>query len=253
LHGGVDVESRVTTRPLRTVARTYCGTTGFQASAMARELTDAAATGGELFRFVVSGNIDRYCIRWGRARFMKRCFDRPVLPSASMLLTDAKRRLFQGPKIVIAGMTRRIEAAWDPGGMALGVQVYCAAELREDRRYLLGLLNSKLFSFLFRGRFRAKQLAGGFLSVNKSQLDQLPVRIVERGGWADQRIRQRLVRHVERLEQLTAQAAGTTPRATEVSTRIRALDQEIDRCVYQLYRLTAAEIARVEAEFPLPP
>ena len=75
--------------------------------------------------------------------------------------------------------------------------------LREDRRYLLGLLNSKLLSFLFRGRFRAKQLSGGFLAINKSQLDQLPIRIVQAEDLAEMQIRQLLVRCVERLERLT--------------------------------------------------
>jgi hypothetical protein len=251
LHGTLDVETRVTTRPLRMVARTHSGTTGFQAVAMAGELTGAATTrGGEHFRFVVSGNIDRYSIRWGRARFMKRTLVQPVLPSESRLLTDAKRRLFREPKIIVAGMTRRIEAAWDPGGLALGVQVFAAADLREDHRYLLGLLNSKLISFLFRARFRAKQLSGGFLAINKSQLDQLPVRIVEQEDRADLQIRQLLVRCVERLERLTNELADTASPDMDLQTRISALDQQIDECVYRLYRLTVDEIAQVEADFP---
>ena len=135
LHGTLDVESRVTTRPLGTLARLHSGTTGFQAAALARELTGeppgVVSTGrGEYFRFVVSGNIDRYRICWGRARFMKRTLIHPVLARESPVLSDGKRRLFCGPKIVIAGMTQRIEAAWDPGGLALGVQVFAAAELR---------------------------------------------------------------------------------------------------------------------------
>jgi hypothetical protein len=202
--------------------------------------------------FIVSGNLDRYHIRWGQARFMKRHFVRPVLPANSEQLTDAKRRLFQGPKIVIAGMTRRLEAAWDPGGLALGVQVYAAANLREDRRYLLGLLNSKLFSFLFRTRFRAKQLSGGFLAINKMQLHQLPIRIVEADDQTAAQLRQQLVQCVESLERWLEQEDDSAESGKDHSPQIQVLDREIDLCVYRLYRLTRAEIAQVEAAFPPP-
>ena len=244
LHGTLDVESRVTTRPLRTLARLHSGTTGFQAAALASELT-GEPTGAvstrrdEYFRFVVSGNIDRYRICWGRARFMKRTLIQAVLARESPVLTDGKRRLFCGPKIVIAGMTRRIEAAWDPGGLALGVQVFAAADLQEDRRYLLGLLNSKLLSFLFRGRFRAKELSGGFLAINKSQLDQLPIRIVPADDRAAVKIRQQVVRCVQRLERLTNEAADTAapavrcrgqhPRPGASNRRLRLSAVPIDR------------------------
>jgi SAM-dependent methyltransferase len=256
LHGTLDVESRVATRPLGTLARLHSGTTGFQAAAVADALGSeppgAPATDSrEYFRFIVSGNIDRYLVRWGQARFMRRRFERPVLPSCSNKLTDAKRQLYQGSKIVIAGMTRRIEAAWDPGGLALGVQVFAAAKLQEDRRYLLGLLNSRLFSFLFRIRFRAKQLAGGFLSINKAQLDQLPIRVVQSDDDQAMRLRQQIMQCVESLERLTAGvAAQAVAHPAPWPRSICELDQQIDAGVYQLYRLTADEIARIEANVP---
>jgi hypothetical protein len=255
LHGTLDVESRVTTRPLGTLARLHSGTTGFQAAALARELTgvppgvspgDVSNGRGEYFCFVVSGNIDRYRIRWGRARFMKRTLIQPVLARQSPVLSDGKRRLFCGPKIVIAGMTQRIEAAWDPGGLALGVQVFAAVELQEDRRYLLGLLNSKLLSFLFRGRFRAKQLAGGFLAMNKSQLDQLPIRIVPAEDRESAQVRQQLVRCVQQLERLRNKAADAA-KSRKVRGPILTLERQIDACVYRLYHLRAEEVDEVEA------
>ena len=147
-------------------------------------------------------------------------------------------------------MTRRIEAAWDPGGLALGVQVFAAADLQEDRRYVLGLLNSKLLSYLFRGRFRAKQLSGGFLAINKSQLDQLPIRIVPSEDQVAVQIRRQVVRCVQRLERLTNEAADAATTTGKVRVRILALERQIDACVYRLYRLTADEVDRVEAEFP---
>jgi hypothetical protein len=177
---------------------------------------------------------------------MKRTLIQPVLARQSPVLSDGKRRLFCGPKIVIAGMTQRIEAAWDPGGLALGVQVFAAVELQEDRRYLLGLLNSKLLSFLFRGRFRAKQLAGGFLAMNKSQLDQLPIRIVPAEDRESAQVRQQLVRCVQQLERLRNKAADAA-KSRKVRGPILTLERQIDACVYRLYHLRAEEVDEVEA------
>ncbi len=253
LHGTLDVEARVATMPLRSVARLHSGTTGFQATALARELFSESADtapdpGAECFRFVVSGNLDRYRIDWGQARFMKRTWHRPLLARHSHVLTDAKRRLFAGSKIVVAGMVQRIEAAWDPGGLALGVQVYAVADLQEDYRYLLGLLNSKLLTYLFRTRFRAKQLAGGFLAINKGQLEQLPIRTVSEEDHSAMQDRSQLANCVDQLERLVGDASRDCAGCGETETRILAWDRQIDRLVYRLYRLTPDEIAQIESE-----
>ena len=79
--------------------------------------------------FIVSGNIDRFVIRRGMVRFMKHEYHWPVLPTAHSGLTAGKLKLFRGRKIVVAGMSRRLEAALDERGLALGVQVY-AGELK---------------------------------------------------------------------------------------------------------------------------
>ncbi|NJL21724.1 MAG: hypothetical protein HC895_14375, partial [Leptolyngbyaceae cyanobacterium SM1_3_5] len=72
----------------------------------------------EELRFVNSGTIDRYCIRWGEKplRYLGKTFDRPVvrLPIDPRL----QKRLLQAqqPKLIVAGMTRRVEAAIDLEG-----------------------------------------------------------------------------------------------------------------------------------------
>ena len=72
-------------------------------------------------------------------------------------------------------MSRRLEAAWDDRGLALGVQVFAASEIQVDPFYLLALLNSKLLSYLFATRFAAKRLSGGYFAINKGQLAKLPI------------------------------------------------------------------------------
>jgi SAM-dependent methyltransferase len=236
----LDVESRVATRPLGEVATLSCGTPGYAAQRVARRLLDRPDAGqrsDRLADFITSGNIDRYAIRLGDVRYLKRTYARPQLPLDMPELTVAKRRLFSEPKIVIAGLSRRLEAAWDGRGLALGVQVYSASDCQLDPFYLLALLNSKLFSYLFATRYAAKRLAGGYLAINKGQLARLPVVV----GTL------RVPSSADRLAELAKFLSWQADRPDDGPH-----DQEIDRLVYRLYRLSAEEIARVEGHFAGP-
>jgi tRNA1(Val) A37 N6-methylase TrmN6 len=163
------------TRPLGELCHLHSGTTGFVAQDIAAQLRERGAVGETAFPFITSGNIDRYAVRFGDVRYMQRRFADPMLAADCPRLTPAKRRLFAEPKIVFAGMSQGLEAVWHAGPLALGVQVFAAAEIEIDPFYLLALLNSQWLSQIFRERFSAKRLSGGYFSVNKGQLAQLPI------------------------------------------------------------------------------
>ncbi len=243
LHRTLDLESRVPTQPLGQRARLHSGASGYTAGHMAELLQEAGvdeSSEQRLHPFIVSGNIDRYSIRLGHVRYMQRKFRQPLLDLNSTSISPLKKRLYANPKIVIAGMSRRIEAACDEQGLALGVQVYAAAEPLDNPYYLLALLNSRLMSFLFRERFAAKKLAGGYLAMNKGQLEQLPIRVPQQ---SEKEI-------VARLAELASWGRlPTCPRilSGQAESLPHEIDRKIDELVYQLYHLTAAEIRQVDA------
>ncbi len=245
LHRTLDVESRVPTEPMGQRARLLSGASGYTAGhivELLQEIGEEASPNQDLHPFVVSGNIDRYSIRLGNVRYMQRKFHQPMLDLNSNALSPLKKKLYANPKIIIAGMSRRIEAAYDNQGFALGVQVYAAADPLDDPFYLLALLNSRLMSFLFRERFAAKKLAGGYLAMNKGQLEQLPIRVPQQGKEET----------VARLAELASW--GRLPACPKISSGQAGslpheVDREMDELVYQLYRLTAAEIRQVDAAF----
>jgi SAM-dependent methyltransferase len=236
------VEARSTTVPLTQCGEIHSGTTGFNARKLADCLRErTAARGQAVLDFIVSGNIDRYRIHKGAVRFMSQLWNRPVLRADCPLLSPRKRTLFAGPKIVVSGMSRRLEAAWDETGLALGVQVFAVADA-EDPWYLLGLLNSRLLTYLFRTRFDARRLGGGFLSIHKGQLALLPIR-VNNPYRADVA---RTQRNIARLaERQTSLANENSPRS---STRRAAADRELDEHVYRLYELKDREVTQVEQQ-----
>jgi hypothetical protein len=238
LQQSLDVESRVPTLRLIECGEVHSGTTGFMAHALAQSLSEHDAAGREQrLEFIVSGNIGRYRIEYGGVRYMSRRWQRPVLSPKCPILSDRKRALFREGKIVVAGMSRRLEAAWDEGGTALGVQVFAVARL-EDPWYVLGLLNSKLFSYLFRTRFEAKRLGGGYLSVNKGQLAELPVRQIDRKSKDELLSRTRISRLARRLTGMAGSASLES---------LQRLDAELDQEVYRLYRLNSREVRCIES------
>jgi SAM-dependent methyltransferase len=231
------VESQVATQPLGSLVRLSCGTPGYAAAKIGSLLAEADSALSPALPFITSGNIDRYAVRTGDVRYQSRLWRDPRLRLDGETLTSRQRQQFQSPKIVIAGMSRRLEAAWDSRGLALGVQVFAATELQVDPFYLLALLNSKLLSYLFRTRFAAKRLSGGYLAINKGQLTRLPIVI-----GADRKPAARAIGL--RLAELAKERSFNPQTA--------AMDEEIDRLVERLYGLTASQRQQVKAHFAEP-
>ncbi len=223
----LDLELRVPTQPLGNLARLDCGCAGFRAQRVAEALLDIEGPLPKDTRdFIVSGNIDPYRIRTGNVRFMRRHFHRPVLPNASDAQTSQKQKLYREPKIVLAGLAKRIEAAYDREGLALGVQVHAASECQLDPYYLVAILNSPLMTQLFCERFQATRLSGNYLSINKSQLAQLPIRLCDEQD-AD----------YQRLIELSRQRHAATSPALQ-----RDLEVRINRIVANLYAVDPSDL-----------
>jgi len=114
---------------------------------------------------------------------------------------------------------------------------------------LLGLLNSNLLSYLFRIRFQAKHLANGYLAVNKSQLGQLPIRLVDGDDPAVRSLHDKIVAGVDKITALHAElAVAAEPTGVhDLQARIEQCDAEIDDYVYLLYRVTDEERETAQA------
>ncbi len=116
-----------------------------------------------------------------------------------------------------------------------------------DVRYLVGLLNSRLMRFAHeQGVQEAKQRA--FPQVKVRSLRALPIRWPD---WADSRERSRhdrLVRLVQQNLDLHSrrQRAGRKSQRNTIDNEIDEVARQIDRLVYCVYGLDAAEVDLVE-------
>ena len=205
------------------------GATGFEAQKIKEFVHDHKVENS--IPFTVSGNIDRYYYDNKNVRYMKdRYSDAYVYLDGSF--SKGKVLLWSNPKIIIAGMTKVVEATYVQSSLAIGVGAYAIYDFKGfNPYYILGLLNSKYTSYYLMNKFRDKHLAGGYLAINKSTIEQLPFKIAEDES---QTI---IINNVKTI--LKAKSANPSADTT-------ALESEIDRLVYQLYGLTEEEIAIIE-------
>jgi hypothetical protein len=112
--------------------------------------------------------------------------------------------------------------------------------------YLMALLNSRLFVFIYRlltleeGRVLAQ--------VKPTTLNQLPIRTINFAEPADKLCHDQIVARVSEMVALNQYLADgkTAHENMALQRQIHTVDRQIDQLVYQLYRLTAEEVNVVE-------
>jgi len=217
------------------------GATGFQAKALANYLSENYKAG--TIPFVVSGSIDPYYISFDNVRYMGYHYKQAYIKKGSGI-AESKWNFWEKNKIIISGMTKRIEAYYSKKSLALGVGVYAIFEYGGlDPYFLLAVLNSKFLTHYFRQEFKHKHLAGGYLAINKSTLEQLPIVKPDVGT------KKQLVTLANVRISLTGEFYKSIENSNErnlLKSEIEKTDKKIDQLVYKLYDLTPEEIKIVE-------
>lgn len=205
------------------------GTTGFQAKAILPYISERQSSNA--IPFIVSGCVDRFCHSFESVRYMGQRFQRAFIENHAGL-AESKWRFWCDEKIVIAGMTKVIEAVYWREPLALGVGVYAIHDYGGfDPKFLVALLNSRFLSYYLNVKFKDKHLAGGYLAINKSTIEELPLMSAPRS------VQDKLAGLVDEVV-----AAKQNDQAVD-SAR---LEQEIDQLVYKLFSLSDEEIHAVD-------
>jgi hypothetical protein len=145
---------------------------------------------GEVFprdrplRLVTTGLIEPGRCEWGcrPCRYLKRIFQRPIVrPQRNALPATLRVRLerMSRPKVMVAGLSLRIEAIVDAEAEYLGaVSTYAIFDRKDNVDRLTRLcdyLNSDRVSDRLRAELGATALGGGRITVTKSFLARLPI------------------------------------------------------------------------------
>lgn len=133
-------------------------------------------------RFVTTGLIDPSVCHWGNkvCRYLGKRFERPTI-SMNALPEQLSRRVnrMRRPKVLVAGLSTRVEAFLDANGIYLGaVSTYSILHPKDDveaLRELCDRLNSEDAADRLRQELGATALGGGRITLTKKFLKLLTI------------------------------------------------------------------------------
>ncbi|MGX2985382.1 TaqI-like C-terminal specificity domain-containing protein [Helicobacter sp. 23-1048] len=164
---------------------------------------------------------------------------------------------FKKPKIVIARMTKHIQASFDDSGFYMG-KATLIVDCKENPYYILGILNSKLADFWYKYYFGATHLGSGYIRYDIPYLKQLPIpKITAKNkpladkiiACVDTILTIKNPCHTERSEvsQKIDNRDISAFSKPQYDKKIKDLESKIDSLVYQLYDLDSQEIEIIES------
>lgn len=165
--------------PLSEIAEVKGAATVSEAYEIKNILTDAEEYNSDIhFKFINTGTIDPYISLWESAKtqYIKQGYYQPVVKKDELKelyprrYDDASKE-----KIIIGGMTKKLECFYDSGETLAGKSTTIVLDSDVDIVYLTGLLNSKLMTLFYQNYFNSLSLAGGFYRVGAPQIKQLPI------------------------------------------------------------------------------
>jgi hypothetical protein len=152
------------------------GINGFQFTNYAQCVTDGKVN-EDSKRLTVTGSIDPHIFTNNITRYKKKDYVKPYITYDSEIISEGKWALFSRPKVMVAGMTKIIEASLDAEGKyAPAVSVYSICGEIENLYQVQLIINSKLINWFFRYKFSDKHMAGGYISVNNLLLQKIPLK-----------------------------------------------------------------------------
>lgn len=158
------------------------GINGFQFTNYAQCVTDGKVN-EDSKRLTVTGSIDPHIFTNNVTRYKKKDYIEPYITYNPEIISEGKWSLFSKPKVMVAGMTKIIEASLDAeGNYAPAVSVYSICGDIEKLYQVQLIINSKLINWFFRYKFSDKHMAGGYISVNNLLLQKIPFKRISNNG-----------------------------------------------------------------------
>ena len=193
-----------------------------------------------------TGTIDPYLILWGKQKtqYIKSSFKKPVLSVEDLQAINPQRlRQANSEKIIIGGMTKELECAYDDGEFLAGKSTTIILDDPQNKlalKIILALLNSALISFWYRYFFSSLALAGGYLRISEREISQIPIPEIPNSKQGE------LTKLVDKILAITKDDDYLENSAKQA--KVREYEKQIDQLVYKLYGLTDEEIKIVEGQ-----
>lgn len=180
---------------------------------------------------IQTSDIKRYAIRWGKEYIEKNIY------------SDKLKELFKQRKIVIARVTKNIQATIDENGYFVGKSSIFIPKDKNSFEIFLAIINSSLINFYYKSKFETTHMAGGYLRFDIPYLSKIPIRL------PDKNQEKKIISLVNDILELQKKYHGEKTIGNEkerLKQQIDNIDYEIDQEIYKLYELTPEEIKIVE-------
>jgi hypothetical protein len=156
-------------------------------------------------------------------------------------------KVFDGPKLIFPDIAKGPRFCLDVDGYYLTNTAYC---LGTDDRYLLGILNSRLFWFAISNISIPFGIRAGEYRYRLfyQYMEKVPIRVIDHANASDRTRHDQMVNFVEQMLKLyKGMALAQTPQErTTLERQLAATDAQIDKLVYDLYGLTPEEVRVLE-------
>ena len=168
---------------------------------------------------VQTRDIKRYCIDWKNEYIENKIY------------SDKLKELFKQRKIVIARVTKRIQATIDEDDYYVGKSSILIPKNNNLFEVFLAIINSKLINYYYKMKFETTHMAGGYIRYDIPYLKLLPIKIPNEKQ--SKKIKELVKRMMELCEKKSEQ-------------QIKNVDYEINDEIYKLYGITDKEKEIIE-------
>lgn len=130
------------------------------------------------FKFINTGTIDPYKSLWGikNTQYIKGSYEKPIIKESDLKrINPGRLKQSSSPKIIIAGMSLRIEALFDKGEYCAGKSTTIIIGDTKRLKTLTGILNSKIVSFWQNKYFNSLSMAGGYFNIGTNEISLIPI------------------------------------------------------------------------------
>jgi tRNA1(Val) A37 N6-methylase TrmN6 len=147
------------------------------------------------------------------------------------IYSDKLEELFSKKKLVIARVTKGIQATIDEQGYYVGKSSILIPKDRELFEILLAIINSKLINYYYRMKFETTHMSGGYIRFDIPYLKLLPIKL------PDEKQAKKIRELVLRMMKVSKE---------KIEQQITNVNYEINEEIYKLYGITDKEREVIE-------
>ena len=179
------------------------------------------------FKFINTGTIDRYASLWGMSdtQYIKDSYQKPLVENESLQrMNNARYSQAKSKKIILAGMSKGIEAFLDSNGeYYAGKSTIIILGNEVDLAAITAILNSELISFYVNTNYHSMKMSGGYINISKYIVSNIPVPGHFHNAWSSTKAISTCVRWLHQIKKHSSRLVFSY------------FDQLIDGLVYELY------------------